>query len=78
MINRLGYDEKECVKLISSYQLPTGDLLNKCQQIQAQNMFDSNTYRRLLPANYADGLHKVRFCIYSIPFLYIIHDQDQE
>lgn len=55
---RAGIDEKRCAEAISTYQLPNGDLLGQCE-----NLLDAkvgvHSYRRLLPANYADGLSKV-------------------
>lgn len=56
---RIGIDDKKCVEAISTYELPKTELLDQCEQL---NEFEANinSYRRLLPAYYADGLSKVK------------------
>lgn len=56
LIFRAGVDDKKCVEAISTYKLPQCDLLDQCEQLN-ENFI--NSYRRLIPAHYADGLSKV-------------------
>lgn len=58
-VYRMGIDDKKCVEAISTYTLPKSELLDQCEQL---NEFEANihSYRRLLPAYYADGLSKVK------------------
>lgn len=55
---RDGYDDKTCAEVVSTYKLPKSDLLNQCERLN-DDKTSINSYRRLLPANYADGLSKV-------------------
>lgn len=57
-VRRFGWDEDTCVRILSSYRLPP--LLDECEAIHRPEVKGLNTYRRLLPAKYADGLYKVR------------------
>lgn len=54
-----GYTAEQCAQEISKNSIPVSTVaLDKCKSIK--NSLDSvNTYRRLLPAQYADGLYKV-------------------
>lgn len=55
---RAGIDDKACAEAISTYELPNGDLLDQCEALIDAKV-GIHSYRRLLPANYADGLSKV-------------------
>lgn len=57
--NRFGIDDETCARILSSYRLPPGDLLDECEAIHRPDVKGLNTYRRLLPAKYTDGLYKV-------------------
>lgn len=59
LVNRFGIDEQTCARILSIYHLPPGDLLDECEAIHRPDVKGLNTYRRLLPAKYADGLYKV-------------------
>lgn len=64
-VYRVGIDDKQCAEAISTYKLPASDLLTQCEELNdAETRISS--YRRLLPANYADGFSKV--CFRSISF----------
>lgn len=54
--SRAGADDTKCVEAISSYKLPKCDLLDECEELNGNKI---GSYRRLLPAHYADGLSKV-------------------
>lgn len=62
-LNRVGIDEETCARIMSIYRLPPGDLLDECETIHRPDVKGSNTYRRLLPAKYTDGLYKVKLSI---------------
>ncbi|XP_055315121.1 peroxidase isoform X2 [Sitodiplosis mosellana] len=55
---KAGLDDNKCVEAISTYTLPKCDLLDKCEQLN-ETKSSINSYRRLLPAHYADGLSKM-------------------
>ncbi|XP_031620899.1 peroxidase [Contarinia nasturtii] len=55
---KAGLDDKKCVEAISTYKLPKCDLLEQCEQLNKTTM-SIKSYRRLLPAHYADGLSKM-------------------
>lgn len=57
----MGIPSKDCVKFLSKYQLPDSDLKNKCHD--ELNKTDHKPYRRLLPADYKDGLRKFRHSV---------------
>lgn len=56
---RIGTDDQECVDVISTYKLPKSDLLDQCESLHENKSDTVNVYRRLLAANYVDGLSKV-------------------
>lgn len=58
---RIGADDKKCVEVISTHKLPKSDLLDHCEQLHSQVNKSVNIYRRLLPADYVDGLSKVLY-----------------
>lgn len=58
--HRIGFDDQDCVDVISTYKLPESDLLSQCEELHDDDVEAINVYRRLLPANYIDGLSKVR------------------
>lgn len=66
LIFRAGMDDKMCVEAMSTYKLPKSDLLDQCEELNTNETNNFiNSYRRLLPAHYADGLSKVCFlCIH--------------
>lgn len=61
VFDRAGVDERLCVEAISTYRLPRCDLLGRCEELMNAAV-GVHSYRRLLPANYADGLSKVCSC----------------
>lgn len=56
--DRAGVDDKACAEAISTYELPKSELLDRCETLIDAKV-GIHSYRRLLPANYADGLSKV-------------------
>lgn len=52
-----GYSSQQCATELSAIHLPESEARRKCEELQETNA--SNTYRRLLPANYVDGLYQV-------------------
>lgn len=56
---------KDCVKFMTQYQLPETMLRDRCVKEVEKTKYHS--YRRLLPANYKDGIQKV-----STTFMQII------
>lgn len=62
---RAGIDDKKCAIAISTYRLPNTDLLDQCEELKHVPA-TINTYRRLLPANYADGLSKVNLHLLNL------------
>lgn len=59
ILSRIGTDDQECVDVISTYKLPKSDLLDQCESLHENKSDTVNFYRRLLAANYVDGLSKV-------------------
>lgn len=51
-------DDRKCAEVLSMHQVPKSDLLEECEQLNDLTK-GVNSYRRLLPAHYADGLSKV-------------------
>lgn len=56
---RIGTDDQDCADVIATYKLPESDLLDQCEALHESKDEAVNVYRRLLPANYLDGLSKV-------------------
>lgn len=56
---RIGIEDDVCAEAISTYELPKSSLREKCEELHQSETHGVYTYRRLLPANYADGLDKV-------------------
>lgn len=59
LFHRIGTDDQDCVDVISTYKLPESDLLAQCEELHSDDHEEIKVYRRLLPANYLDGLSKV-------------------
>lgn len=51
-----GVPNKECVKFMSKYSLPESKLESECQKFKSSYL----SFRRILPASYADGLSTIR------------------
>lgn len=66
--DRAGIDDKACAEAISTCELPSGDLLGQCEVLMDAKV-GIHSYRRLLPANYADGLSKVRAFVFRFILL---------
>ncbi|GAB0096535.1 hypothetical protein DMENIID0001_120590 [Sergentomyia squamirostris] len=74
--------DKDCAKYLARIDLPQSEVRDRCQQMSYLNSAKGSgyhAYRRLLPANYKDGLYKVSvfFCTcleistisYGMPYL---------
>lgn len=69
--DRSGIDENKCAEAISTYELPNGDLLSRCEALIDAKV-GVHSYRRLLPANYADGLSKVCILQFRVSFFFLL------